>query len=45
MPVFMENMEKDASFFILSGQRVSVPRKGFNIIRMSNGIDRKVLVK
>ena len=45
MPVFIENMEKDASFFILSGQRVSVPRKGVNIIRMSNGIDRKVLVK
>ena len=33
------------SFYTIDGQRLSKPRKGLNIIRMSDGTARKVMVK
>lgn len=42
---FYSNQQTDRSIYNLNGQRMAAPYKGTNIIRMSDGTIRKVLIK
>ena len=37
--------DEDVKWYTLDGHRIDAPRKGLNIVRMSNGKTKKVLVK
>ncbi|MBO4663142.1 MAG: prolyl oligopeptidase family serine peptidase [Bacteroidaceae bacterium] len=48
-PTALSNVSADAksvaSYFTLSGSRISAPAKGINIVRMNDGTTRKILVR
>jgi hypothetical protein len=37
--------DEDVKWYTLDGKQIELPRKGLNIVRMSNGKTKKVLVK
>lgn len=41
----MSNRKDDAMIFTIDGKRLSKPQRGLNIVRMSDGTTRKVVVK
>lgn len=44
-PVFNNNNVKESLRFMLDGKRIGNPQKGINIVKMSDGTTRKVMVK